>query len=277
MSRPKPEMLLFSAITAALHAGKEILKTYYSDDFTVRIKTDSTQLTTADQRSHEVITDILAQTGLPVLSEEGKNIHYKERQGWDYFWLIDPLDGTKEFIKRNGEFTVNIALVCNRKPVMGVIYIPVLEDLYLASPETGSYKVDCINYKSGKKNLREIISAGTRLPFRGIRTKYTVAASRSHMTPETEEFILSLKKKYGDISFISKGSSLKICMVAEGIADIYPRFAPTMEWDTAAGHAIAEYAGCTVTREDGITPLEYNKENLMNPWFIVKSLSERIT
>jgi len=271
ISKPESGKLLSIAIEAALCAGREILEVYYSNDFATKIKHDNTPLTLADQRAHVVINDMLNATGLPVLSEEGQKFDYEERRKWEYFWLVDPLDGTKEFIRRNGEFTVNIALIHKQNPVIGVIYVPVLEDMYFASKVNGAYKLDCINYQSDKRSLPELISISRRLPASGLKQAYTIVASRSHLTNETEDFINLLKKEHSPVSLISKGSSLKICLVAEGMADIYSRFAPTMEWDTAAGHAIAESAGCTVTGEDGITPLIYNKQDLFNPWFIIKA------
>lgn len=180
---------------------------------------------------------------------------------------MDPIDGTKEFIKKNGEFTVNIALVEDQKPVLGVIYVPALKELYFSTKETGSFKVSNI---SGVVGLTEIKEKAVELPLNLERDCYTVVASKSHLSPETEEYILGLENEYGTVSTTSKGSSLKLCMVAEGQADCYPRFAPTMEWDTAAGQAICIYAGKTVL--DYITKEElwYNRENLLNNWFLVK-------
>ncbi len=255
------------AIKASLIAGNEILKVYNTDDFEIKIKSDNSPLTIADKKAHKVIVDILKDTNIPVLSEEGKNIAYEERSKWDYYWLVDPLDGTKEFIKRNGEFTVNIALIHNKAPVVGVIYVPVTRDLYFSENEIGAFKV--INVDS-ESDINLVMTQGFKLPFIEENEVFTVVGSRSHMNSETEDFIAKLKKEHGELEFMSKGSSLKICMVAEGLANIYPRFAPTMEWDTAAGHAIAIGAGCTVTQSDERLPLIYNKEDLLNPWFIVK-------
>lgn len=258
------------AIKAALLAGKEILHVYNSEDFDVKIKSDNSPLTIADKRAHKIIEDNLLKTNIPVLSEEGKNIPFIERAEWEKYWLVDPLDGTKEFIKRNGEFTVNIALIQNGTPILGVIYVPVTKDLYFSNKDLGAFKTINIDSETGIKDINTLIISSFKLPFILENETYTVVGSRSHMNSETEEFISKLKEKYGNLEFISKGSSLKICMVAEGIADIYPRFAPTMEWDTGAGQAIAMGAGCTVTQSDEKTPVLYNKENLLNPWFIVK-------
>jgi len=257
---------LILAIKAAIFAGKEILEIYKSEDFEIKLKSDDSPLTLADQKAHNVIVDILSETNIPILSEEGKDISYDERQKWDCYWLVDPLDGTKEFIKRNGEFTVNIALIKENTPVLGVIYVPVTKDLYFSDEGIGALKA--INVDS-ETDLNNLIQFSFKLPFFTETEKFTVVGSRSHMNKETEEFIDDLKNQHGELEFISKGSSLKICMVAEGIANIYPRFAPTMEWDTAAGHAIATGAGCSVTQIDKKTPVVYNKENLLNPWFII--------
>jgi len=259
--------LLSVAIKAALDAGDEILKIYNDPaaDFSVEKKADHSPLTVADKVSHRVITGMLAQTGLPVLSEEGRNIPYEERSAWKRFWLVDPIDGTKEFIKRNGEFTVNVALIENGEPVMGVVYVPVTRELYFAS-EGGSYK-----YQAGDIfDPENLFRTEVKLPLISERSCYTVVGSRSHMSPETGEYIGKLDTGGKEIEIISKGSSLKICLVAEGKADIYPRLGPTMEWDTAAGHAIAKFAGKQINVYATEAPLIYNKENLLNPWFVVK-------
>lgn len=261
---------LLNAIKAALNAGREILEIYNQNDFEIKIKSDNSPLTIADKKAHKIITEGLLKTNIKMLSEEGKNIPFEERYEWEQYWLVDPLDGTKEFIKRNGEFTVNIALIKGNTPVLGVIYVPVTKDLYFSEESLGAYKAINIDYETDTSDLNKIVSFSFKLPFIEENEIFTVVGSRSHMNEDTENFILKLKKEHGEIDFISKGSSLKICMVAEGIANIYPRFAPTMEWDTAAGHAIALGAGCTVTQPDESSPVIYNKEDLLNPWFIVK-------
>ncbi len=272
MDSNKINELIEQAIEAVLKAGKEIIEVYNTDDFQVKIKSDDSPLTIADQRGHNAIVAILEKTNIPIMSEEGTVIPYSERKNWEYYWCVDPLDGTKEFIKRNGEFTVNIALIHKTKPVAGVIYVPVTKELYVGEINLGAIKIsdiDISNFTSDK--LNSYYEKGDKLPYSGLKDKFTAVGSRSHMSEETEEYISTFKEKYGDIEIISKGSSLKLCMVAEGKADVYPRFAPTMEWDTAAGHAIAVSAGFLVTKKDGVKPLEYNKEDLLNPWFIVKS------
>ncbi|CAN5531023.1 3'(2'),5'-bisphosphate nucleotidase CysQ [soil metagenome] len=266
--------LLSLAIKAAVIAGKEILQVY-SREITVELKEDKSPLTEADKRSHIKIMEMLESSGLPVLSEEGRDIPFDERNSWKAFWLVDPLDGTKEFIRRNGEFTVNIALIKNGIPVMGVIYAPVMDALYFACDGIGSFKVqadpDHLTHLIQSHHIADrLIQLGSKLPIQGEQRIYTVVASRSHMTDETAAFIEGLKQKHGEVNLVSKGSSLKLCLVAEGTADIYPRFAPTMEWDTAAGQAIAMYAGLEVINAHDQSPVQYNKSDLLNPWFIVQ-------
>lgn len=268
---------VMAAIDAALKAGEEILSIYNdpASDFEIERKADNSPLTIADRKAHEAIVAILNQTPFPVLSEEGKHMDYAVRQGWKTLWIVDPLDGTKEFIKRNGEFTVNIALVENAIPVLGVIYVPVKKELYFAVEGVGAYKITgLIGLEDNRVTLEQMIKESERIPLNNLLDHFVVVASRSHLSPETEEYISELKKKYSSVELISSGSSIKICLVAEGKADVYPRFAPTMEWDTAAGHAIARAAGMEVYQAGKNEPLQYNKENLLNPWFIVERKRE---
>lgn len=260
--------LLATAIRAAHEAARVILEVYDSGDFEVATKEDDSPLTRADVASHAVIMKHLTPTGIPVLSEEGREIPYSERSSWPELWVVDPIDGTKEFIKRNGEFTVNIALVRDGLPVLGVILVPVTGALYFGQADQGAWKAECP--PTAAMDFSDVQEAAVPLPLpRGDRP-YTAVASRSHMSPETEAFIEGLKQEHGSVATISKGSSLKLCMVAEGKADSYPRFAPTMEWDTAAGQAICMAAGFDVIdRETGQT-MRYNRENLLNAWFLVK-------
>ncbi len=264
---------LYIAIRAALDAGKAIMDVYTDPnaDFQIEKKADNSPLTIADKNANKIITGILSVTSFPILSEEGREVPFKTRSKWDTLWIVDPLDGTKEFIKRNGEFTVNIALVKKGVPVMGVIYVPVRKELYFASQEAGAYKITGID-STVQPSMEEIQAKAIRLPQLMGHQGVVVVASRSHQTEETTAFIENLRKQGQPVTLISSGSSLKICLVADGSADIYPRFAPTMEWDTAAGHAIAKAAGCDIFHIDGKTPLLYNKEDLHNPWFIVKAL-----
>ena len=267
--------LLLTAINAAIRAGALIMEVYNSDDFQVNLKSDATPLTLADRLANDEIVKSLMKTRIPVMSEEGRNLLYEERKGWEYFWLVDPLDGTKEFIKRNGEFTVNIALVYNGYPIMGIIYIPTLKQLYFSLLELGSYRVDeIISEVRDVETLNKIILETQKLPICLKPAKFTVVTSRSHPSTETQEFIDKLKKVYGEVQTIPRGSSLKICMVAEGNADVYPRFGNTSEWDTAAGQSIAEQAGCSMISVDDCKRISYNKEDIDNPWFIVKRSEE---
>ena len=258
---------LTTAITAALQASKAILEIYHSGAFDIEIKGDNSPLTKADTASHNVIMSYLTETNIPVLSEEGKALAYEERRDWSQLWIVDPIDGTKEFIKRNGEFTVNIALIENQKTLMGVIFVPVTGELYFSTKEMGAFKVtvDMDNF-----DIETLISNGNKLPLEREDKTFTIVASRSHMSPETEDYVQGMREEHDNVNLISKGSSLKLCMVAEGQADCYPRFAPTMEWDTAAGQAICEHAGFKVIDLATKANMLYNREQLLNNWFLVK-------
>ncbi|RPG33674.1 3'(2'),5'-bisphosphate nucleotidase CysQ family protein [Flagellimonas sp.] len=261
---------LLLAIKASVDAGNAIMQIYDSADFGTEFKKDDSPLTRADLESNRVIMSYLTQTSIPIISEENKNLEYSERKAWDVCWMVDPLDGTKEFIKRNGEFTVNIALIKNGTPILGVIYVPVSRELYYANVEKGnSYKITLEGDTKtlpddlfGKENIME--------PKQKGNSSTRVVGSRSHMNEETELFIKKLKDEGKEVDIVSKGSSLKFCLVADGGADIYPRVAPTMEWDTAAGHAICAAMGLKVTNWETGKDLVYNKENLLNPYFLVK-------
>lgn len=269
------EELILTTLFAAKRAGEAILDVYGSD-FAVEQKDDKSPLTLADTRSHEIIMDVLEQTitvnncTVPVLSEEGRDIPFDERKEWECFWLVDPLDGTKEFVKRNGEFTVNIALIQKHKPVLGIIYIPVKDVFYFAAINLGTYKLENSENLVDNLSIKELLDKSQRLPLiNNNKSSFTVIGSRSHTSEEFSEFVKRLNEKYGKVEFISSGSSLKLCLVAEGRADVYPRFGPTMEWDTAAGQAIVEQAEGRVMDIQTREPLRYNKENLLNPFFIV--------
>lgn len=262
---------LEKSLLAAVEAGKDIL-TVYDTKFEVEYKEDRSPLTEADKRANLRIIEMLSDFGLPFLTEEEEATPYEQRKNWRKVWIVDPLDGTKEFVKRNGEFTVNIALAEDGKPVLGVIYSPVFKDLYFAMRDFGSYKVerhDVIALMNENKFFfDEIIKKAKRLPAEDKREKHTVVASRSHLNSETFNYLEELKKEKGEIVLINSGSSLKMCLVAEGKADEYPRFGPTMEWDTAAGQVIVEQAGGKLLRMEDMQPLTYNRENLRNPSFI---------
>lgn len=260
----------FDLFNVSLEAGKEILEVY-AQDFNVEFKEDESPLTQADKRAHESIMKGLhtIDPSIPVLSEEGREIPYSERREWSHFWLVDPLDGTKEFVKKNGEFTVNIALIEGKYPSIGIIYAPALDVFYFGRVGEGAYKLEnASTVKIG--NEEELIQKSVRLPKIEEHPVTRVVASRSHMSEETEAFIKQLEAKYGEVDVVSSGSSLKFCLVAEGKADYYPRFAPTMEWDTGAGQAIIEAAGGKVTRYEDNERFYYNREDLLNGWFLVE-------
>jgi 3'(2'), 5'-bisphosphate nucleotidase len=247
---------LLTAIEAVEEASKLILEVYNSADFEAEAKGDNSPLTRADRTANAVITVILDATNLPVLSEEGKEIPYEERKNWDYFWMVDPLDGTKEFIKRNGEFTVNIALIHRGVPILGVVAVPVTGEIFYALEGHGAHvKRDGKVHSLPKRRTWDLTQQGLR-----------VVASRSHMNEDTQAFIDKLKEPV----LVSKGSSLKFMLLAESKADVYPRYAPTMEWDTAAAHAIVKETGLKVVKFGTEEELMYNKESLLNPYFLVK-------
>lgn len=267
---------LLIAIRAALRAGKVILEIYNDPlaDFEIEKKADHSPLTIADKKAHLSILSFLTATDIPVLSEEGRTIPFEERKKWKELWIIDPLDGTKEFIKRNGEFTVNIALINGQVPVLGVIYAPVKKELYFADAHIGAFKITDIEETAEKEPLEELVKRSIRLPYNQKRDSFIMVASRSHMSPQTADYIETIKKAYPSVELISSGSSIKIALVAEGAADAYPRFAPTMEWDTAAGHAIVKAAGGEIYQAGKQIPLQYNKADLLNPSFIVEKIKE---
>jgi 3'(2'), 5'-bisphosphate nucleotidase len=257
------------AVQAALKAGKAIMEVYGKADFEVERKADDSPLTLADRRAHEIITRALKRTGLPVLSEEGREIPYMNRSWWSSFWLVDPLDGTKEFISRNGEFTVNIALVVDGKASFGVVFAPVLNRLYVGHQGRGAFL--CSDEKIFRQPFDYMAQFSTPLPATEPDPDlYRVVASRSHFNRETRDYVEALDTADKKLSLVNAGSSLKLCMVAAGEADIYPRLGPTMEWDTAAAHAVVKAAGRNVYRIDNGLELEYNKENLHNPYFVVR-------
>jgi 3'(2'), 5'-bisphosphate nucleotidase len=259
--------LLSLAIEAALKAGIAIMDVYEGDDFNVEIKGDNSPLTKADIIANKIINSFLVPTNIPIISEENRQTDYVIREKWKTCWIVDPVDGTKEFIKRNGEFTVNIALVENGKPILGVIYAPVTKTLYFGDVLMGKGRKVCL--KSHNTSFNEVLKKAIPLiPKWKESKKIQVVGSRSHMNQETLNYIQNLKTSGKEIEIVSKGSSLKFCLMAEGKAAVYPRFAPTMEWDTAAGQAICESVSINVISLENNKPLMYNKENLLNPWFI---------
>ena len=280
--------LLAIAIRAALAAGREILSVYESEDFEVSFKSDDSPLTRADRRAHEAIVARLSVVDgtehIPILSEEGSEIPFEQRNTWGRFWMVDPLDGTKEFIKRNGEFTVNIALIEQGVPVLGVVYAPVPDKLYFTDVSSGTFLVAdtaaCTD-GAGKPDINELKRWSRKLPLShgaGHSEVLRVVASRSHMNDDTREFVDRIGQHFQQVELVSAGSSLKLCLVAEGSADLYPRLAPTMEWDTAAAHAVLLGAGAGLVQAGTGDAVLYNKENLLNPHFVafVPALEHRI-
>ena len=241
-------------VNIAKEAGSAIMK-IYKKDFKVEYKDDNSPLTQADTEANKIICNALKELypNIPLISEENKKIDYEERKNWDYYWCIDPIDGTKEFVKKNDEFTVNIALIHKNTPILGVVYAPAIDEMYKAKKGYGSFK--------NNKKLPLHVNNNKE-------EKLKVVASKSHLSKETQEFIDNLNAK--EIQQISKGSSLKLCMVATGEADIYPRLAPTMEWDTAAADAIVREAGKMTYNMENNKAMIYNKQNLLNPWFVVR-------
>lgn len=260
------QQLMDIAIKAALLAGEKIMEVYASGDFGTEQKEDFTPITMADRQAHQTIATLLEATQLPLLSEEGIHLPYAERKHWTSYWLVDPLDGTREFIKRNGEFTVNIALIENNSPIAGIIYTPVSRELHIGIVGLGAWKI--INPKADC-TLDLLQNDGIRLPLSHEAHPFTIAISRSHLNQQTTIYLEELKKLYPDMQLIRIGSSLKFCLLAEGAADCYPRFGPIMEWDTAAGHALVKAVGKNMYLMDQTTEINYNKENLKNPSFIV--------
>jgi len=252
------KILLDNIISITQQAGYKILDIYNSNDFSdsIEFKDDNSPLTIADKASNEVIINEIKKLNLniPILSEEEKNVPYSTRKKWDKFWLIDPLDGTKEFIKRNGEFTVNIALIDKGSPILGVVYAPVLDITWYGSSDSGSFIYK--NNESSKIKVKDNENSIVK-----------VVSSRSHANnPKLEEYL----KKFKQYELVKMGSSIKMCLVADGSADCYPRFGPTMEWDTGAAHAVVKFAGGNIFNINTNRELKYNKQNLLNPGFIVK-------
>lgn len=270
------------ALCAAMEASREIMDIYSrpTEQWQVEQKADNSPLTLADRRAHRVIAARLRQSGLPVLSEEGAHAPYAQRRAWQELWVVDPLDGTKEFIKRNGEFTVNVALVRTGRPVLGVVVAPATGMCYVgstlgASPRAVRFAVPPTDFPTEEARLLALLSEGEELPLHERRRggRCVCVVSRSHLSAPTETFIESLRREpWSEVELHPSGSSLKICLVAEGTADVYPRLAPTMEWDTCAGHAVALAAGCRVQQHPGAEELLYNKEDLHNTWFVVRPL-----
>lgn len=254
------------AINASIRAGKAILEVYNSKDFQITEKQDKSPLTKADIESNKIIVKTLNNYGIPIISEENKQIEYQERKNWKKFWLVDPLDGTKEFIKRRGNFTVNIALIENKSPVKGIIYIPVKKTLYFATKQEGAFKIE--NTQTEYTSVGNLLNDATKLENYTKETRLRIIASQSHFDEETKNYINKLKSKFDKVELLNIGSSLKFTLLAENKADIYPRFGPTMEWDIAAGHAILQASGGRLINLSTKKDFTYNKENLLNGKFL---------
>lgn len=258
---------LKTAIEAALKAGKAVMQVY-NTAFEVEVKADNSPITQADQQANTIINSFLEPTKTPIISEENKQTAFSIRKEWKKCWIVDPVDGTKEFVKKNDEFTINIALIINGNPQLGVVYAPALKVLYFA---------DCISKKAYKTNLDTLEEhiddvfkkAKPLQPSLSINKAIKVLASRSHINKKTTVFIENLKEKGFNVEVNSVGSSLKFCFIAEGFAHVYPRFGPTMEWDSAAGHAICNAVNIEVFSAKNKNELTYNKQNLLNPDFLV--------
>lgn len=246
--------LLPLVLEACERAREAILVVYNSDDFEAERKDDNSPLTLADRKSHEVIDSYLMKTGIPIISEEGKEVSYEERKEWPYFWLVDPLDGTKEFLKRNGEFTVNVALIKGHEPVLGVVNVPVTgETFYAIAGEGAHLKVSGTTTRLSNRTPADVKQKNLR-----------VVASRSHMNPETEAYVSKLVEP----TLIAAGSSLKFMSLAKGDADLYPRYIPSMEWDIAAADVIVREVGLKTIDVSTGAPLLYNKKSLLNGYFV---------
>jgi len=238
-------------------AGDAIMEVYKKDDFHEQKKADNSPVTAADLAANKIIVEELQKSfsHIPVLTEESEKANYDIRKNWEEYFLVDPLDGTKEFIKKNDEFTVNIALIKNRAPVLGVVYAPALDVLYYNRDEASAFKVEGANEMA--------------LPIASDRDSFVMTASRSHLNEATQELYDELQEKHDGIELLRMGSSLKLCLVAEGRVDIYPRRGPTSEWDTAAAHAVVRASGGDVYQYGTKDSLIYNKKDLLNPHFEV--------
>ena len=252
--------MINSIIEIAKEAGEAILE-IYKQDFSVELKSDNSPLTIADKKSNDIIVAAIKNidASIPIISEENKLLEYEIRKSWTKCWIVDPLDGTKEFIKKNGEFTVNIALVENGLPILGVVHVPAQQITYYAEIGKGSYKLE--NNITSILKIRPLAQDGV----------LKIVGSRSHQTPELLEYVAQQKVKFAAVDFVAAGSSLKFCLLADGKADVYPRLGPTMEWDTCAGQIVATEAGAEVLRFDNLQSLTYNRQDLLNPFFIVKN------
>lgn len=278
MTQADAHTYLATAVRAALPASDAIMRIYEEGNWNVEEKADKSPLTRADREAHDVIVEVLEREtpDIPILSEEGAHLPFETRAGWKRLWVVDPLDGTKEFLSRNGEFTVNVALVEDGAPVLGVVAVPALDTWYVAAFGGGAYRAsreELDQAVAAADPIAGLVARGVRLEAGAGKDVVRVVASRSHLNAETEAFIEKLRGRHGEVELVQAGSAVKLCRVAEGAADYYPRLAPTMEWDTAAGDAVVREAGGRVLEAaaDGTSdgaPLTYNKEDLHNPYFV---------
>lgn len=271
LTQQQRDYLLPKAYNAALRAGAAILSVYSrTEEYDITIKSDKTPITIADRNAHNAIKEHLAQTHIPMLSEEGREMLYDERRGWDLFWMVDPLDGTKEFIKGNGEFTVNIALMVDNKPELAVLYVPYLGKMYFADSSRGAMMAtDVAANADADFELDDIIAGGIQLPTASqANNPIKIAVSRSHNTDETLRLIDIMRRRFPDAEVVEQGSSYKFGLLAEGVVDCYVRTTNTYEWDTAAGELILAASGGRVVALPDKEPMEYNKITLLNPGFV---------
>jgi 3'(2'), 5'-bisphosphate nucleotidase len=262
--------ILLDCIKAAIDAGKIIMEVYQTP-FEITTKSDNTPVTIADKQSSQKIISALKHHHLPIISEEDIYVNENEINQLHTFFVVDPLDGTREFIKKNGEFTVNIALVENKEPVLGVVYAPALNILYFAMKHFGSYKISDDDLKKlmiTNFTLDDVLELADKLPIYNLPNVYTILTSRSHLDERTSAYIDEKRKEHSVIEYIRMGSSIKMCLLAEGKAHEYPRFGRTMEWDTAASHIILKEAGGNILDAKHLQPLQYQKKNFENPDFI---------
>lgn len=261
--------LFKTAFKAAFNAGQRVLEIYNSDDFQVSMKSDNSPLSSADKEAHEIIKNTLVTSRIPILSEEGRDMQFEERKAWDILWMVDPLDGTRQLIQKRDEFTVNIALISEGNPLLGIIYAPAKNDIYFGIKDFGSYKMKVSDKEIKSFDMQEIIKSSVKLPSLSKNNdNYTILASYYHVNKETLEYIDEMRKKHPDVEVKKIGSSLKMCMLADGLGDVYVRCSSTYEWDTAAAQAILEGIGWRIRSLDDNQPLTYNKESLLNPYFI---------
>jgi 3'(2'), 5'-bisphosphate nucleotidase len=263
--------LFQSAFRAALIAGKRILEIFNNEDFHVSMKSDNSPLSSADKEAHEIIKRLLLNSRIPILSEEGRDMQFEERKSWDILWIVDPLDGTRQFIQKREEFTVNIALVVGGNPLFGVVYAPATGDMYFGIKDIGSFKINIGDRDLLSHSFSQIIAESKKLdPSSKTNNAYIILASYHHVNKETLEYIDEVRKTYPDAEVKKVGSSLKMCMLADGMGDVYIRHTDTYEWDTAAAQSILEGVGWNIHALDTNKPLTYNKESLLNPYFICK-------